>query len=315
VNKLVPAILFAVCLTASTAYCSDIEVLSESLQSGIADAAAIAAKGTADLKEKLKEREPHPVGEAETLPYPMPAPKPQEPVLQQPEIIEMEAVESLGALLGSFTLAERLDSHSDLFNLRLGGLDYDVSLASDPNFDAQYLAFRRDSTVILRKVKDANELRKKGVIVRLNDNTVYKFKVSINIFSPTRGSTLNITPESGTRGPKHKIKTGKILDAIEREAFRFKTNGKDFWLLYGTDVDPATGQLADSRSFLFIHEDGLSSKAWPVGEGRLTAGKALSVSLGNTKIALVKTLAGRLRIHQGNKTVPVMVPPSAPSAR
>lgn len=242
------------------------------------------------------------VGNAPEAREPKPAPslaaEPKEPLLQKPKLFELDKGQAVGGLLGAFALSERLDSHSDLFNLKLGDKNYDVSLMGDAKFDAQYISFRREDKLILARVKDVNELRKKGVIIKIDEKTTYKFKVSINIFSPTRGSTMKIDPVNGTQGPKHRIKTGKILDAIEREAFVFKTSGKAYWLLYGTDVDPETDMLADTRSFLIIHENGLSSKAWPIAEASVVVGTPLEVGLGNTKIVLVKTLGGQLRIHR-----------------
>ena len=226
------------------------------------------------------------------------AEEPREPVLRRPTFIEIGPQVEVGPLLGAFALAERLDSHSDLYTLQLGAKTYDISLASDPTFDVQYLSFRREDQQILHRIKNVNDLRGKGVNVRLDEATVYNFKVKANIFSPARGSTLKVTPVNGTQGPSHSIKTGNILDAVERESFVFKTGGKEFWLLYGTDIDPATDQPTDTRSFLIIHEEGLSSKAWPIAEGRVEAGKPLVVGLGDTQIALVKTLSEQLRIHE-----------------
>ncbi len=252
------------------------------------------------LKEGMKPLKD--VGRAPEAQEPEPAPapesEPREPILQKPGLFELEKGQAVGGLLGAFTLSERLNSHSDLFNLKLGAENYDVSLMGDAKFEVQYISFRRKDQLILARVEDPNDLRNKGVIVKIDDKTTYKFKVSINIFSPTRGSTLKIDPVNGTQGPKHRIKTGKILDAIERDSFVFKTSGKTYWMLYGTDIDPATDALADTRSFLIIHENGLSTKAWPVAEGSVVAGKPLEVGMGDTKVVLVKTLGGQLRIHQ-----------------
>lgn len=236
--------------------------------------------------------------------------EPRELFLQEPSISDLPLNQALGRLLGGFKLADRLDTHRALFTKKLGAKDWDISMASDPKFDVQYITFRRAETIVLHRIESLSDLRGKGVEIRVDDATVYNFRVSINIFSPVRGSTLKIRPIKGTQGPKHKIKTGKVLDAVERESFVFKTGGKELWLLYGTDVDPETDAYADTRSLLFIHENGMSSKAWPVPEGSLEAGKPVLVDLGGTKIALVKTLGGDLRIHEAGGGAA-----GAPSAR
>jgi hypothetical protein len=223
--------------------------------------------------------------------------KQREPLLQKPSIENMHPAASPGRLLGAFRLAERLDSHRALFRLELGAKEWELSMASDSAFKVQYLTLRHGGATHLRRIESLSDLRGKGVNVRIDDKTVYNFKVSVNIFSPARGSTLKINPISGTSGRSHKIKTGKVLDAVERESFVFRASGKDIWLLYGTSVDSQTNEFTDSRSLLFVHENGLSSKAWPVAEARLVVGQPLTVGLGKTKIVLLKTLAGDLRIH------------------
>lgn len=226
---------------------------------------------------------------------------PIEPVLRRPRIEAFP--QTMGPLLGTMPLPERLDSHRDVLHLRLGASDWDVSIAADSKFDVQYFTFRQGDTLLLQRIKDLNELRGDGIVARLDERTAYRFKVSINIFSPVRGSTLNITPEPGTAGPKHSMKTGALLDAIKRESFVFKAEGKEYWTLYGTDVDPATDRLSDTRSLLFINEAGMSSKAWPVAETALPEGAPTAVSLENTKLVMVRA-DGKLSIHSAAAGAP-----------
>lgn len=228
--------------------------------------------------------------------------QPVEPVLRRPRLEAFP--QAVGPLLGVMPLTERLDSHRDMLRLRLGASDWDVSVAADSKFEVQYLTFRQGETLLLHRLKDLNELRGDGVVVRIDQRTAYRFKVSINIFSPVRGSTLNITPEAGTQGPAHKMKTGAVLDAVKGESFVFKAEGKEYWALFGTDVDPATDRLAQSRSLLFINEAGMSSKAWPVAETALPAGAPTAVTLENTKLVMVRGADGRLSIHAAGKAAP-----------
>jgi len=225
----------------------------------------------------------------------------EEPIFETPKFGPNAA--GLGRDLGGFKLSDRLNSHSDLFTRKLGTRDWDLSVAGDPKFEISYLRLERPDEKQLHKIKDINELRGKGVNIKVDEKTIYNFKVSINIFSPTRGSTLKITPIQGTNGPKHKIKTGKILDRVEEESFVFKTAGKEFWTLYGTDVDPETNWFADTRSFLVIHENGLSTKAYPIGEGKLPIGQAVAVTLGDAKVVLRRSEDGFIRFYEPGKKV------------
>lgn len=228
--------------------------------------------------------------------------EPTEPVIVWPKVEELPSTQGAGRPIGSFKLTDRLDGHRDLFTLKLGQNDWWVSLAGDAKFEVQYITFQRGSTLVLARVKDPNELRGKGITVKIDEKTTYLFKVSINIFNPVRGSTLKIDPVAGTQGPSHKIKTGDILDAVKRESYVFNAGGKEFWTLFGTDVDPATDKLADTRSLLFIQEAGTSSKAYPLAEGRLAADAPLSVALGDVSVVMTKTLGGELRINESAKS-------------
>lgn len=243
------------------------------------------------------ESAPSPVPDGAPLAAPSPAPAENEPILERPELFDVPADRGVGGLIGEFRLADRLDSHRDMYTLRLGALDWDVSMASDAEFKVQYFTFRRGEDLVLSRINDLNDLRGSGVVVKLDEETSYRFKVSINIFNPVRRSSLKIDPVNGTRGPKHKLKTGKILDAAKRESFVFKAGGREFWLLYGTDVDPATDAPAETRTFLFINERGMKTKAYPVAENKLKPGLPVEVSLGGTRVVLIKTLSDELRIH------------------
>lgn len=227
-----------------------------------------------------------------------PVSAPAEPVIERPDFMTLPTGYSLGRLLGSFKLADRLDSHRDLFHLQLGAQDYDVSIAADAKMEVQYLSFLRAGALQLRRINNLSDLRGSGIVLTLDDGSTHRYKLSVNIFNPVRGSTLNITPEGGTRGPSHKIKTGQLLDRTKEESFVFNAGGKELWLQYGTDVDPATNQLATTRSFLFTHENGLSTKAWPVAESQLEPGRPAAVTLGDTRLVLLRTPEGELRIHE-----------------
>jgi hypothetical protein len=286
-------------------------------------AAAVAALAAPSFAETLEEKKAAPFAvtldrEAQTPPIDETAPVqdaefapagtelPPHIRFEQPVFIKPKvgpAASSVGRGLGGFKLADRLNSHTDMFTRKLGSRDWDLSVAGDAKFETAYLLLTRPDEQQLHKIKDIGELRKKGVNVKIDERTVYNFKISVNIFSPTRGSKLKMTPIAGTQGPKHSIKTGRILDRTREKSFVFKTGGKEFWMLYGTDVDPETNWFADTRSFLIIHEDGLSSKAWPIGEASLEPGKAVTVDLEGTRVVMRRGTDGTLALFEPGKTV------------
>ncbi|MDX6769507.1 MAG: hypothetical protein SF051_08250 [Elusimicrobiota bacterium] len=231
-----------------------------------------------------------------------PEPVPAEPVLQ-PALVPSPFAPRAGRVrvAGRVALAAQLDKQRALIARQLGARPWDVGVASDAGLRAYYLTFTPASQpgpVTLAPLGDLNRLRGDGVNARVDSATVYNFKVSANIFSPTRGSTLHMRPVAGVSGPSHQTKTGVVLDAVKARAFVFRAGGKEFWLHYGTDVKADGTGFADTRSFLIIHENGLSSKAWPLAESALAPDAAATVDLGGTRVVLTRTSGGELVVAE-----------------
>ena len=204
--------------------------------------------------------------------------QPAEPFFLDPKAAPLSGGSLAGEVLGRVVLSGQLDRHRSLSHLKLGARSWDVSVAGDAGFSRYYLTLRDGADLRIAPLGDINRLRGEGVDIQVENGVVYNFHLSINIFSPVRGSTFDIRPARGTSGPSYGIKTGALLDAVRDRSFVFSANGAEYWALYGTDVDPATGRLASTRSFLFVHMDGLSSKAWPLAEAALPAGQPRRVS-------------------------------------
>ena len=78
----------------------------------------------------------------------------------------------------------------------------------------------------------------------------------------------------------------------------FKAHGTELWMLYGADAKPDASGFADTNSFLFIKEDGTSSKAWPLAESKLPVDAAVAVDLGGIKLTMTRTAAGEIVIRE-----------------
>jgi len=224
-----------------------------------------------------------------------PLPELKEPVFLRPELFPA-APKDMGPQVGSFVLSERLDVQRSMMTRQLGARTWDIGIAGDPSFKILFFTFRQGDRLLISRINNIQDLRGKGVDVSLDASTAYNFKVTINIFSPVRGSTLHITPINGTSGPSHKMSTGDLLDAWKAKSYVFNAGGEEYWALYGTDIDPNTNQLAGTRSFAFFHEAGMSSKFWSLGESALTTGQPYSLALGDAKVYLSKSADGRLQI-------------------
>lgn len=232
-----------------------------------------------------------------------PAPGPAaEPVLQPPlRPLPFGPRSGRVRVAGRVNLSSQLDKQRALLARQLGARPWDIGVASDAGLRVYYLTFTpagQAAPVTLAALGDLNRLRGEGVNARVDSATVYNFKVAANIFNPARGSTLKMRPLAGVSGPGHDVKTGVVLDAVQARSTVFRAGGKEFWLHFGTDVKADGTGFADTRSFLIIHENGLSSKAWPLAESVLTPDVASTVDLSGTRVVLTRTSSGELVIGE-----------------
>ena len=203
-----------------------------------------------------------------------------------------------GTVVAKIALSGLLEANRHIMTLTFGSRVLDFGVSSDAAFSKSYMTFTDAKTTALAPLGDMDQLRGPGVDARIDANTVYKVKFIANIFDPMRGSTLKMTPINGTVGPTHSPKTGKVLDAIRAHASVFKASGRELWLFYGADVLPDGSGYADTRSFLFIKEDGLSSKAWPLAESALAPDVPAVVDLDGLRLNLTRTANGELIIRE-----------------
>lgn len=219
------------------------------------------------------------------------------PVLQ-PALIPspFRSARAAGAPLATLDLAAVLDRNLHVTNYKFGARPLDLGVATDAGFKSFFLTFTDRAGTVLGPLGDLNRLRGDGVPVRIDASTVYNFRVSINIFSPVRGSTLHMDPVQGTVGPSHDLSTGSLLDAIRARATLMTLGGEEYWIFYGRDALAGGGGFAATRSFLFVHMNGLSSKAWPLAEGALKVGTPAVVNLGAEKASVLLTADGKLLV-------------------
>lgn len=224
------------------------------------------------------------------------APAPSEPVLQPAlKPVPTPPARAYGAPLATVDLAGVLDRNLHVTNYRFGARALDLGVATDAGFKSFFLSFSDPAGTALTPLGDLNRLRGDGVDARIDASTVYNFRVSISIFNPVRGSTLRMNPTQGTAGPAHDLKTGALLDAVRARATVLNARGNEYWMFYGRDA-LASGGFAPTRSYLFVHMDGLSSKAWPLADAALKPGVPAQVDLGGTKLSLLKSADGKLTV-------------------
>lgn len=217
---------------------------------------------------------------------------PQEPILQPPLTpAPMHGDAAPGAEIGRVDLAAQLDRHFAVTNRVFGSRALDLGIATDAAFDKFYLTFTDPKSTVLAALGNLDALRGSGINARIDAATVYNFRVQVNIFNPARGSTLKMTPAAGG-GPSHDMKTGAVLDAARARATLFSADNQEFWVFYGREVLPDGSGFAQTHSFLFVHEAGLSSKAWPMAESALPLGTPSIVDLGGTRVSLTRTAEG-----------------------
>lgn len=204
--------------------------------------------------------------------------------------------ESAGEVLGKLNLSAQLDRNLHVTNYKFGARPLDLGIATDAGFKQFFFTFTDRAGTVLAPIGSVSQLRGPGVDARIDASTVYNFKLKINIFNPVRGSTLQMNPTAGTSGPSQSVKSGALLDAVRARAVIFTLNGSEYWLFYGRDA-LASGVFAKTRSFLFVHMDGLSSKAWPLAESSLKADTPAVVSLGDQQVSVTLASSGELVVR------------------
>ncbi len=224
---------------------------------------------------------------------------PRVPIFQAPlRPRPIRPVQGNEPVVGKVTLAGIIEKNRHLMNKVFGTRALDLGVAGDASFAKKFLTFSDAKTTTLADLGDLDNLRGPGIDAPIDANTVYHVKLQPNAFNPVRGSTLKMTPLKGTSGPSHPINTGDILDALRAKSFVFKAFNQELWMFYGTDALSDGSGFAGTRSFLFIKENGLSSKAWPLAETKLAVNVPAIVDLDDIHLSLTRTSAGELIIRE-----------------
>ncbi|NNN06112.1 MAG: hypothetical protein HKL90_09460 [Elusimicrobia bacterium] len=193
------------------------------------------------------------------------------------------------SVLTSVNLPSLLDRNLHVLTGQFGAGNKDMGLATDAGFKSFYFTFTDARGTILSPIGNPRDLINNGVDARVDSQSTYTMSVSIDIFNPVRGSTFQMTPDGNSPGQTYSMNTGQLLDDVRARAAVFSTNGVEYWLFYGRDAR-AGGGFAGTRSLLFVHEDGTSTKAWPLAQSALKPGVPASVNLGGNVV--VVTLNG-----------------------
>lgn len=238
--------------------------------------------------------EPGTLGAPRTSGLAAEASRSDEGLMEAPQLSPLSAYPRTTAEVGRVNLANLLDRHRDLVNRQLGASKWDISVAGDAGFKNFFLTFQQRGKFIIRPLGDLNRLRDRdGVDIEIEPGLTYNFHATPKIWD-LRGSTVELYPAGNTQGPEHEVTLGEVLDAVKARSYVFKANGVEYWALHGTDVDPATNALAQTRSFLFFNWAGMSSKAWPIAESALPLGQPTAVKFGNSRVILTRTAGGEL---------------------
>jgi hypothetical protein len=193
--------------------------------------------------------------------------------------------------LGNVNLTEQFDRNLHVLNKVLGSRSYEIGLTADAGAKTRFFTFTSAAGTVLGKIGSLDDLRGKGVDVRIDANTSYNFRVEVgDIFDdPIHKSIVHITPIAGTNGPTHEFTTGVLLDAVKAKSSLFSIDGEPYWVFYGRDAKTDGSGFANTRSFLFTHEAGMSTKAWPVAESALPLNQATTVALGDVNVSMTRT--------------------------
>lgn len=241
---------------------------------------------------------PGTLGDSESLPAVNDASRSKGGLFEAPRLSPLRGAAGPGAEVGRLSLASQLDRHRDLLTRQLGTSNWNLSVAGDAGFKTFYITFQQGPKLIIKPLGDLNRLRsREGVDIEIEPGLVYNFHVRVGFPDVIRDSALEITPVSNERWRDHEILLGEVLDAVKARSYVFRSQGVEYWVLYGTDVDSATNALAESRSLLFFNYARMNSKGWPLAESSLPVGQATGVSFGDQKVVLERTAGGELVIR------------------
>jgi len=199
-------------------------------------------------------------------------------------------------------LAEDLDSVRTAAPLRLGQEDWLLGFASDAGFRKYYLAFTRAGETRLVPLSNPKDLLGEGLSVPVAERESYRVRLRLDLTAPVRDSRLEIWPELGAS--RMTVKTGDALDHLEAAATRVAVPGRRLFVAYLTDLDAATGEAAETRSFFFFEEHRFFPKAWRVPGSSIPQGQPLEVLLGRTRLVLVRSADEKLSIFHPNPKGP-----------
>jgi hypothetical protein len=230
------------------------------------------------------------------------APAPQAPVLLTPTVRVLGANEALGSEYGRMKLAAQDDKNLYLLNEKLGSRLLDVGIATDPGAKNRFLTFTDGAGTTLGKIGSLSDLRGKGIDIRIDASTVYNFRVEVgSIFDdPVHKSILHTTPINGTNGPTYHMTTGALLDVMRAKSSIVNIDGEDYEIFYGRDAKSDGSGFANTHGFLFTHEAGMSTKAWPLAESALPLDVPTSVTLGDVTVQMTRTSGGELVVGSAN---------------
>jgi hypothetical protein len=223
------------------------------------------------------------------------------PLLQTLEPRAASNSARLGAELGRVDLASQLDRNLNVMRATLGARPRNIGVATDGAHKKYFMTFDDGGAITLSDLgSDYNRVINEGVDVRVDASTVYNVRVQPNMFDPVRGSTFFMTPTAGTAGPSYSDKTGLIVDAARARATVIVIQGSEYWFAYGRDALADGSGFAATRSFLIIHEAGLSSKAFALAEDSLKPDAPSIVDLKGVRVELTRTSAGQLIVRSAD---------------
>lgn len=195
-------------------------------------------------------------------------------------------------------LGPLLDRNRALVALKLGRDCplWRLGLGFDAGFRERFVLMTCGERTVARRLAEGERLRK-GIVLEPEPGARYRLAFKLRVPRPGERSLLALEPLAGAPGVPVAVEARELFERLSAAAALVRVGRRELGLFYVSDLDPATGRPAGTRTILLVERKGARSVAWPLPEASLPEDLPVRARLGGEELALVRTSGGVLRLY------------------